>query len=123
MCCFVPRLEGVTLGIAGTLEERWDRWDRWDRNGKTGQPPPKKEVQMEWVFYGFLVFFSGCSVVPLNQSENSGFDDSWKIGGMFWKDGELEWEEKIPSIGQNQPKSIKIFQCPITSLQTYFFRL
>lgn len=25
MCCFVPRLEGVTLGIAGTLEERWKR--------------------------------------------------------------------------------------------------
>ena len=23
MCCFVPRLEGVTLGIAGTIEERW----------------------------------------------------------------------------------------------------
>eukprot|EP00490_Sorites_sp_Unknown_P028233 CAMPEP_0114637758 /NCGR_PEP_ID=MMETSP0191-20121206/264_1 /TAXON_ID=126664 /ORGANISM="Sorites sp." /LENGTH=126 /DNA_ID=CAMNT_0001849493 /DNA_START=39 /DNA_END=419 /DNA_ORIENTATION=+ len=23
MCCFVPKLEGVTLGIAGTLEERW----------------------------------------------------------------------------------------------------
>eukprot|EP00913_Durusdinium_trenchii_P001018 g936.t1 len=26
MCCFVPKLEGVTFGIAGTMENRWQSY-------------------------------------------------------------------------------------------------
>jgi hypothetical protein len=73
MCCFVPRLEGVPLGIAGTLEERWGPVVFSMGFSHVSQP---KMRQMPWVFYGWYIF---PMVFPLNQSDSCGFHGLWDV--------------------------------------------